>query len=275
MTLFLICAVVGIVAGLLAGLLGLGGGAVIVPPLIYLFTVQGFDPAIIAQLAVGTSLATIIVTSINSVRTHHRAGFVRWPVLFRLGAGIVVGALLGAAIADQLSGQMLTRLFGGFAILMALRMLWSLRRRPGAGEGQPEPGAAAGERLPATPGLTVAGGVIGTISSLFGIGGGSLTVPFLSWCRLPMQNAVAISSACGLPIAVAGSVGFIISGWDEAALPSWSLGYIYLPAALAIVITSAPMARVGARFSHRLPSATLKRVFAVVLLVVGLDLIFY
>src|SRR5699024_596978 len=132
-----------------------------------------------------------------------------------------------------------------------------------------------GERLPATPGLTMVGGVIGTVSSLFGSGGGSLTVPFLSWCRLPMQNAVAISSACGLPIAVAGSVGFVIDGWGHAGLPSGALVFVYLPAALAIVVPSAPMARVGARLSHRLPSATLKRVFAVFLFIVGLDLTFH
>lgn len=272
MTLLLICAVLGIVAGLMAGLLGLGGGAVIVPPLIYLFNERGFDQAIVAQMAVGTSLATIIVTSLNSVRAHHRAGFVRWPVMVRLGAGIVVGALLGAAIADRLSGPMLTRLFGGFAILMSLQMLYTSRPRKIRASAGAE---IAGERLPATPGLTVAGGIIGTISSLFGIGGGSLTVPFLSWCRLPMQNAVAISSACGVPIAVAGSIGFVINGWGHPGLPSGSLGYVYLPAALAIIVTSSPMARIGARFSHRLPSTVLKRLFAAFLFVVGLDLIFH
>lgn len=262
MTLFLICALIGVFAGLLGGALGLGGGVVIVPPLIYLYHAMGIDPQVVAQLAVGTSLCTIIVTSISSVHTHHRVGFVRWPVAFRLGVGIVVGALIGAVIADRLSGPMLTRLFGVFAVLVALQMLLSGRRKQQQGE----------ERVPGSAGLAGAGGVIGTISSLFGIGGGSLTVPFLSWCRLPMQNAVAISAACGLPIALAGTLGFMATGWGKPELPEWALGYVYFPAALAIVVTSFPMARVGARLSHRLPSATLKRIFAVVLIVIGTEL---
>ncbi|HBL85941.1 MAG TPA: hypothetical protein DD399_02530, partial [Alcanivorax sp.] len=179
---------------------------------------------------------------------------------------IVVGALLGAVVADRLSGAALTRLFGVFAVLIAAQMLLSRRRAVSAGDGLPE-------RVPGGVGLAGVGSVIGGISSLFGIGGGSLTVPFLSWCRLPMQNAVAISAACGLPIALAGSAGFVATGWGRTELPPWSLGYVYLPAALAIVVTSFPMARVGARLSHRLPSATLRRIFAAVLIVIGVELI--
>ncbi len=266
MTLVLICALIGVFAGLLGGALGLGGGVVIVPPLIYLFHALGFDDAVVAQMAVGTSLATIIVTAGSSVRAHHVAGFVRWPLAWRLAGGIVVGALVGAVIADRLSGAALTRLFGVFAVLIAAQML--LGRRRGA-----QVPADLPERVPGSAGLAGVGSVIGTVSSLFGIGGGSLTVPFLSWCRLPMQNAVAISAACGLPIALAGSAGFVATGWGRPELPPWSLGYVYLPAALAIVVTSFPMARVGARLSHRLPSATLRRIFAGVLIVIGMELI--
>jgi uncharacterized membrane protein YfcA len=266
MTLVLICALIGVFAGLLGGALGLGGGVVIVPPLIYLFHAMGFDDAVVAQMAVGTSLATIIVTAGSSVRAHHVAGFVRWPLAWRLAGGIVVGALLGAVVADRLSGAALTRLFGVFAVLIAAQMLLSRRRAVSAGDGLPE-------RVPGGVGLAGVGSVIGGISSLFGIGGGSLTVPFLSWCRLPMQNAVAISAACGLPIALAGSAGFVATGWGRTELPPWSLGYVYLPAALAIVVTSFPMARVGARLSHRLPSAILRRIFAAVLIVIGVELI--
>mgnify|MGYP003152247717 CR=1 FL=1 len=262
----LACALIGVFAGLLGGALGLGGGVVIVPPLIYLFQALGFDDAVVAQMAVGTSLATIIVTAGSSVRAHHRAGYVRWPLAWRLAVGIVVGALIGAVIADRLSGEMLTRLFGIFAILIAAQMLFSRRRAVHTGGGVPE-------RLPGGFGLAGVGTVIGGISSLFGIGGGSLTVPFLSWCRLPMQNAVAVSAACGLPIALAGSAGFVATGWGRPELPAWSFGYVYLPAALAIVVTSFPMARVGARLSHRLPSDTLGRVFAGVLIVIGVELI--
>lgn len=266
MTLVLICALIGVFAGLLGGALGLGGGVVIVPPLIYLFHALGFDDAVVAQMAVGTSLATIIVTAGSSVRAHHVAGFVRWPLAWRLAVGIVVGALIGAVVADRLSGAALTRLFGVFAVLIAAQMLLSRRRAA-------NPGGDLPERVPGGAGLAGVGSVIGGISSLFGIGGGSLTVPFLSWCRLPMQNAVAISAACGLPIALAGSAGFIATGWGRTELPPWSLGYVYLPAALAIVVTSFPMARVGARLSHRLPSTTLRRIFAGVLIVIGAELI--
>jgi len=261
----LACAVIGVFAGLLGGALGLGGGVVIVPPLIYLFQALGFDDAVVVQMAVGTSLATIIVTAGSSVRAHHRAGFVRWPLAWRLAVGIVIGALAGAVVADRLSGEMLTRLFGIFAILIAAQMLFSRRRAVHTGGGP--------ERVPGSIGLASVGTVIGGISSLFGIGGGSLTVPFLSWCRLPMQNAVAVSAACGLPIALAGSAGFVATGWGRPELPAWSSGYVYLPAALAIVVTSFPMARVGARLSHRLPSDTLGRVFAAVLIVIGVELI--
>jgi uncharacterized membrane protein YfcA len=161
MTLVLICALIGVFAGLLGGALGLGGGVVIVPPLIYLFHAMGFDGAVVAQMAVGTSLATIIVTAGSSVRAHHVAGFVRWPLAWRLAGGIVVGALLGAVVADRLSGAALTRLFGVFAVLIAAQMLLSRRRAVSAGDGLPE-------RVPGGVGLAGVGSVIGGISSLFG-----------------------------------------------------------------------------------------------------------
>ncbi|MGB1465666.1 MAG: sulfite exporter TauE/SafE family protein [Alcanivorax nanhaiticus] len=263
--LFLICLGVGVGAGLLAGALGLGGGVVIVPALIFLFHGLGFPPDLVAKMAVATSLSTIIVTSISAVRTHHRAGYVRWPVAFRLGVGIVVGAFAGAFIADAMKGELLTRLFGLFAMLIALQMLLMGNRQ--LDNSQPE-------RVPGALGLGIAGALIGTGSAIFGIGGGSLTVPFLSWCRLKMQQAVAISSACGLPIAIAGTVGFAVAGWNEQHLPDGALGYVFLPATAGIVLTSFPFARLAARVSHRLPSATLKRVFAAVLFVLGLKLLF-
>lgn len=260
--LFVVFLLVGCVAGLLAGALGLGGGVVIVPALLLVFHWLGFGNDVLVHMAVATSLSTIVVTSLNSVRTHHGAGYVRWPLVLRISAGIVVGALAGAFVADWFSGDSLERLFGGFAMLVALQMALFGRA----------PHVEGSERLPPTPGLVLAGGVIGLISSLFGIGGGSLTVPFLSACRVRMQEAVAASAACGLPIAVAGTTGFVISGWAEPGRPDWSLGYVYLPAFAGIVLASYPMARVGARFSHRLPSARLKKVFAVVLFVIGLKL---
>lgn len=249
----------GVLSGLLGGALGLGGGVVIVPGLLLVFHLRGLTGNM-AQLAVATSLATIIVTSVGAVRAHHQRGSLRWPLVFRLSGGIVVGAFAGAFIADWLSGPRLTQLFGVFAVLVAVQMMTSNWRKVPAG---------LPERVPGTPVLVAAGGGIGLVSSLFGIGGGSLTVPFMNACRVRMQEAVAVSSACGLPIALAGCVGFIIAGWDNPHLPPGSLGYVYLPAAVGIGIASYPMARVGAGLAHRLPAATLKRIFAVVLCVIG------
>lgn len=263
--LFLICLGVGVAAGLLAGALGLGGGVVIVPALIFLFHGMGFPPELVAKMAVATSLSTIIITSVSAVRTHHKAGYVRWPIAVRLGVGIVLGAFAGAFIADAMKGELLTRLFGLFAMVIAVQMLLM---------GPRVADASLPERLPGALGLGMAGVLIGTGSAIFGIGGGSLTVPFLSWCRLKMQQAVAVSSACGLPIAIAGTVGFAVAGWNEQHLPDGALGYVFLPATAGIVLTSFPFARLAARVSHRLPSVTLKRVFAAVLFVLGLKLLF-
>jgi hypothetical protein len=254
---------VGVVAGLLAGTLGMGGGVVVVPALLMIFPLMDFPSSILAQQAVATSLATIVVTSISSIRAHHRLGAVRWPVALPLAFGILLGAFGGAFFASSISSDLLVRLFGIFAIIVSLQMGLRSRRPPAVGE----------ERLPGKIGLTLVGTLIGTLSSMFGIGGGSLTVPFLSACRLRMQQAVAISAVGGLPIALGGGLGFVLAGWQHPDLPSGSFGFIYLPAAAGIVLTSFPLARVGARLAHRLPATTLKRVFAVALFLIGLKLV--
>ena len=261
--LLIIFASLGVVAGLLAGALGLGGGVVIVPALLLVFHLLGFDPAVLVQAAVATSLATIVVTSVSSVRSHHQQGNVRWPLVFRLGAGIVVGAFVGGLLAGNMPGALLARFFGVFAILVSLQMLFS-----GGGANDQRP-----EKVWPTSLLVASGSVIGLVSSMFGIGGGSMTVPLLNALRVKMQQAVAVSAACGLPIAVAGGLGFVLVGWGDERLPTGSVGFIYLPAVLAIVLTSYPMARVGARLAHRLPATTLRRGFAVVLMLIGLRLV--
>ena len=215
----------GIIAGLTAGLLGLGGGAIIVPILYAIFVSQELALNATMQLAVGTSLATIVFTSISSATTHHRLGNVQLKTALYLAPGIVIGALLGAAIADSLSTDVLKRAFGIFEVLVAIQI--GLGFKP-----------AAHRSLPNKTGLAASGGVIGTISSLMGIGGGSLTVPFLLWCNVPMKQAVGTSAACGLPIAIAGVAGFIIAGLNNVDLPEWSLGYVYLPALICIISTS-------------------------------------
>ncbi|GIZ12533.1 sulfite exporter TauE/SafE family protein [Pseudomonas sp. NCCP-436] len=250
--------VLGAAAGVLAGLFGVGGGLIIVPVLVLSFASQGIAPEVLTHLAVGTSLATIVFTSINSTLEHHRKGAVRWPLFRWLALGILFGTLLGALTAASIDGPWLQKIIGTFAVLIALQMAFDLKPR-------------ASRDVPGKPGLTAAGGVIGWASAIFGIGGGSLTVPFLVWRSVPMPQAVATSAACGLPIAIAGALGFIWTGWNNPLLPSWSLGFVYLPALLGIALTSMFFARIGARLAHRLSPRLLKRLFALLLLSVGLN----
>lgn len=252
--------VLGAFAGLVAGLLGVGGGLIIVPVLVFIFSGQGMADHLIVHLAVGTSLATIVFTSISSVRAHHQHGAVLWPVFWQLTPGIVVGAWLGAAFADVLASDQLRRFFGVFELLVAIQMTFNVKPRPH-------------RQLPGRPGMFGAGGVIGAISAIVGIGGGTMTVPFLVWCNVVMRKAVATSSACGLPIAIAGATGFIVTGWNAIDLPAYSSGYVYWPAFLGIVIASILTAPIGARLAHRLPAAQLKRIFAILLYILGLRML--
>jgi len=255
---FLIYLVLGCFAGTLAGLFGVGGGMIIVPVLVYSFALQGFSPEVLMHMAVGTSLATIVFTSINAIRAHHRLGAVRWTLFAWMTLGILAGCVLGALTAAYISGPMLQKIIGVFAIAVAIQMAFKL-----------QPKAALAE--PGKPTLSVAGVVIGWASAIFGIGGGSLTVPFLVWRSVPMQQAVATSSACGLPIAIAGAASFVWTGWAASPLPPWSLGYIYLPALVGIAATSMLFAGFGARLAHRLSQVLLKRLFALLLLCVGIN----
>ncbi len=257
MTLFALYLILGAFAGTLAGLFGIGGGLVIVPVLIFTFGLQGFSTEIAAHLAVGTSLATIVFTSISSVRSHHQRGAVRWDLFRPMVVGIVLGAVLGAWTASLLSGAALELIIGIFVMLVGLKMLLDIN----PSEGRAVPGRAV---------MTVAGGGIGWASAIFGIGGGTLTVPFLSWCSVRMQQAVATSAACGLPIAIAGAVANLVTGWGHHALPEYAVGFIYLPALIGIVLTSVLFARFGAVLAHRLNARLLKRLFALLLLAVGM-----
>ncbi len=241
---------VGAVAGVLAGLLGVGGGL-------------GFPSAAVMHLAVGTSLATIVATALSSVRAHHARGAVRWGIAGRLAPGVAAGALAGAALAGVLSTRWLTGLFGLLEVTIAGYMALGERRPPPAGAAEAGPTAAAN---------ALAGAAIGTVSGLAGIAGGTLTVPLLVRWRLSMPQAVATSAAVGLPIAVAGSLGFVVTGW-QAEVPPWSLGYVYLPALIGISATSVAFAPLGARLAHRLPTAVLRRIFAVFLLLVGVRML--
>jgi uncharacterized membrane protein YfcA len=250
----------GVVAGLIAGLLGVGGGVVVVPALVWVFVEAGFVADWIFHLAVGTSLATLIGTGSASAYSHHRRGAVRWDLVRLLAPWIVIGAWLGSAVAGLLDETWLRRIFGIFQFYVGVRMMW--------------PSSQAEVRgLPGARGMGLTGTVIGALSALVGIGGGTLTVPFLVRSGLDMRRAVATSSACGPPIALAGALGFVAVGWGREGLPAGSTGFVYWPAVAGILLASVPAAPLGARLAHSLPLLLLKRIFAVLVLVVGTKLL--
>lgn len=249
----------GVFAGFLAGMLGIGGGGVMVPILVMIFSAQGFLTTEIMHLALGTSMTAIVFTAISSIRAHHQRGAVRWDVVTRMTPGVLLGAALGSAVASHLSGPFLATFFALFFTVVAWQMLTD--RRP-----------SAERELPSVLAQSAVGAGISFISCLVAIGGGTLTVPFLVWCNIRMQNAIATSAAVGFPIALGGAAGFILNGWDTPGLPEHSLGFAYLPAVLGIVLASMPMAPLGARAAHRLPVPLLKRCFGVILLALALKM---
>nr|VFK15122.1 MAG: Uncharacterized membrane protein YfcA [Candidatus Kentron sp. LPFa] len=251
----------GVVAGILAGLLGIGGGVVIVPVLFWILGANAEIPAVhLMHIALGTSLATIIITSLSSIHAHHKRGAVQWPIVRKLAPSLVIGTLLGAVIADALPSDGLRLFFAVFILLVSIRLGFDIQVSPH-------------RQTPGKLGLGVAGLVIGKLSALVGIGGGTLTVPFLLWCNTPIRHAVATSAASGFPIAVAGTIGFMATGWQAADLPAWSSGYIYWPAFVAIAPVSLLFAPLGAKLAYTLPVNLLKRFFAVYLAVVGINML--
>ena len=246
----------GLFAGFMAGLLGIGGGALMVPLLVMIFSGQHFPPDQVLHLALGTSMATIIFTAISSLRAHHQHGAVLWDTLKAFTPGVLLGTLVGTQIAARVSTRGLALFFAIFTTCVAFQMALNFKPKPH-------------RELPGRLGLGLVGSLIGGLSSLVAVGGGSLTVPYLAWCNVPVRRAIGTSAALGLPIAFFGSIGYIWNGWGEAGLPPWSLGYIYLPALVAVMAGSVLAAPVGARLAHRLPVAILKRLFAGVLVLLA------
>lgn len=247
---------VGAFSGLLAGLLGVGGGLVIVPMLTFIFASQQMPASYILHLALGTSLASIMFTSVSSLRAHHGRGAVNWQVFRSITPGILLGTLAGSWVAAQLSTRFLKGFFVVFLYYIALQMLLNVKPKPA-------------RQLPGAGGMLGVGGVIGGVSSLVGIGGGSMSVPFLLWCNVSLHNAIGTSAAIGFPIALAGAVGYVANGLSVGALPSHSLGFVYLPALAGVAVISIFTAPVGARLAHILPVPLLKKCFAFFLVVMG------
>lgn len=249
----------GLIAGLAAGLFGIGGGTIIVPALVWLFQTQDFAAERIMLSAIATSLAAALPTSAASVRSHHRLGNIAWQRLSRLAPSLLAGAAGGAAIANHISPELLRGCFIAYLLYTGMRML---RPKQNASKTQ------AGEcRLD-----YIVGCLIGGLSAILGIGGGTMTVPYLAGSGLTIKNAVATSSACAIPIALSAAASYALLGWGENDWLQGHVGYLYLPAFAGIALTSVFTAPVGAKLAHRLPANRLKRYFALVLILTALKM---
>ena len=238
----------GVFAGFIAGLFGVGGGLTIVPLLFMLFTAQQFPIEHSMHLALGTSMATICFTSISSMRAHHEHGAVRWDIVKSFAPALMLGTLGGSFIAAWVPTRPLAMVFTAIVYYASFQIMRDSRPKPH-------------RQLPGNLGMASVGLGIGVVSSLVAAGGGFLSIPFMLFCNVAVHHAVGTSAALGFPIAVAGTIGFIASGWRAPGLPEYSLGYVYLPALIGVVAISYLMAPVGARLAHKLPVKQLKRAF--------------
>jgi uncharacterized membrane protein YfcA len=240
----------GAFTGFLAGLLGIGGGMLMVPFMTLILSARGVDAALAVKMAIATSMATILFTSVSSVRAHHKRGAVRWDIVRTLAPGIVLGGLLaGAGVFSLLKGTTLALVFAVFVAFSATQML--LDRKPAPTRQMPGPAGSLG-----------AGGVIGFISGLVGAGGGFISVPFMGWCNVAMHNAVATSAALGFPIALANTIGYVVGGWSMPSPLPGALGYLWLPGLAIIATASVTTAPLGARTAHAMNIKQLKKAFA-------------
>ncbi|HUL41448.1 MAG TPA: sulfite exporter TauE/SafE family protein [Burkholderiales bacterium] len=252
---------VGALAGFLAGLLGVGGGFIFVPSLVFLFQSQDFPQTNLLHLALGTSLASIIFTSVSSFRAHHAHGAVNWTIVRRITPGIVLGSLLGSGFAALLSSSALALLFALFVFFAATQILFEIKPKPS-------------RQMPGALGTFFVGIIIGITFSLVGGGGAILSIPFMLYCNIKTHDAIGTSSAIGFPIAVSGAVGYIFTGLTQDNLPPLSLGFVYLPALLWLVVAGVLTAPFGAKLAHRLPVARLRKVFAAFLYIIAAKMLF-
>lgn len=250
----------GALVGTLAGLLGIGGGLIIVPVLVAVFSHQGFAADITMQLALGTSLASIIATSISSVYSHHKHGAVLWSAATKLAPGILIGAWCGALFASNLSSETLKPIFAFFELMVAGYILWGGKTRPH-------------NTAPSLLNYGLSGSIIGFVSSLVGIGGGTMSTPWLVWHGKSIHKAIATSASLGFPIAISGSFGYLASGWNHPDPPEYATGFIYLPALGGIVLSSIFFAPLGAGLAHKMDVKQLKKIFALLLIALAIYLL--
>lgn len=252
----------GAVVGVLAGLFGVGGGLLVVPVLTTVFAWTLGEAPYLVHLAIGTSLATILLTSLASVRAHHHHGAVDWALVRQLAGGMFVGAFLGGWSSQFIPERELAWIFATIETVIALYLLAAVAPQPH-------------RQLPGSLGNVIAGGGIGFIASLVGIGGGALVTPYLVWHNIPMHTAIATAAACSLPVAAAGTLGFLLGGMNTPGLPDYATGYIYWPAFIGIVLTSTLTAKWGAKLAHRLPAQLLKRAFGLLLLGLAIKMVIW
>ncbi|MCC6656665.1 MAG: sulfite exporter TauE/SafE family protein [Rhodocyclaceae bacterium] len=246
----------GAFAGFIAGLFGVGGGLTLVPILFMLYTAQGFAPEHTMHLALGTSMGTIVFTSLSSMRAHHAHGAVRWEIVRGLAPGLVAGTLAGTTLASLIPTRPLAIVFVCIVYYASAQMMLDFKPKPH-------------RQLPGNFGMLAAGGLIGVLSSLVSAGGGFMSIPFMVFCNVVIHQAVGTSAALGFPIAVAGTVGYLVAGWNTPGLPAGSLGYVFLPGLIGVAIMTMLIAPLGARTAHRLPVKKLKRAFGGFLALMG------
>lgn len=252
--------ILGTVAGLVAGMFGVGGGLLLVPVLLFVFDAQHFSAGHTMHLALGTSMATILFTSLSSARKHHQHGAVNWRVVRDITPGVLLGTALGTLSAASIPARGLGMFFALFVYFAAAQILLDVRPKPS-------------RQLPGFAGTSAAGALTGWISSLVSIGGGTVIVPFLIWCNVPLRNAIGTSAAIGFPIAVGGTAGYIAAGLGTPALPAPSLGFVYLPALLWVALATVLTAPLGAMAAHRMKTGLLRKLFAVLLIALATKLL--
>ncbi|MGH8765591.1 MAG: sulfite exporter TauE/SafE family protein [Burkholderiales bacterium] len=251
---------IGLSVGFLAGLFGIGGGMVMVPLLLFVFTAKGFPEQHLMHLSLATSMATIVFTSISSVRAHHKHGAVDWSVAKAMAPGIVIGALTATLITGFIPTKSLAIAFAIFMFYASLQMFREVK-------------PVASRQLPGAAGLFGVGAGIGALSSVLAAGGAFLSIPFLVRCNVSLKRAIGTAAANGFPIAVAGTAGYILNGQRAEGLPEGSLGFVYLPALAIVVAASMPMAPLGAKLAHRLPVKRLRIVLALMLLAIAVRML--
>ncbi len=250
----------GACVGFLAGLFGIGGGLLLVPVLLFLFDAQYFAPEHLLHLALGTSMANIIFTSLASLRKHHQHGAVNWSVVKKITPGILLGTALGSLLATSISPHFLGIFFALFVYFAATQILFDVKPH-------------AARQLPGMTGLTFTGIFTGWLSSLVSIGGGTVVVPFLIWCNVSIRHAIGTSAAIGFPIAVGGTIGYILTGLSNTALPPHSLGFVYLPALFWVALTSVMTAPLGAKATHHINIKLLRKLLSFMLIALATKLL--